>query len=87
MVTVAFLAYHEDVCSDGPVRKQQCLSNKNADLFTEKKAAMRGTGQGHRTLPMGTEGPASQTAPLAYLPQPPVDSHKRPQCWSWQPQR
>lgn len=23
---------HEDVCSDGPVRKQQCLSNKNADI-------------------------------------------------------
>lgn len=48
MVIVAFLAYHEDVCSDGPVRKQQCLSNKNADLFTEKKATMKGTGQGHR---------------------------------------
>lgn len=53
---VAFLAYHEDVCSDGPVRKQQCLSNKNADLFTEKKATMEGTGQGHRTLPMGDRG-------------------------------
>lgn len=29
---------------------------------------MRGTRQGHRTLPMGTEGPGSQTATLAHLP-------------------
>lgn len=37
-----FLAYHEDVCSDGPVRKQQCLPNKDADLFIERKTTMRG---------------------------------------------
>lgn len=48
-----FLAYHEDVCSDGPVRKQQCLANKDADLFREESNY-----EGHRTFPVETEGPA-----------------------------
>lgn len=26
------LPHHEDVCGDGPIRKQQCLPNKDADL-------------------------------------------------------